>query len=232
MSADGLPAPRHVVLFAWEPGEAPDEKQDLGGAFEGLGEITARMHLHVRGWTRPAGFERFAWDYETTLGSRPHWGSWRDGIGLTPEIEALFARAADLVRRRLEGFGASPERFNLIHGDLRLANLLIDGATTRVIDFDDCGFGWLMYDCATAVSFFEHEAEVPGLIDAWLRGYRRVIDLPRPDEEEIPTFVILRRLLLIAWIGSHSETDLARSMGAGYTESAAPLCESYLSRFG
>ena len=44
----------------------------------------------------------------------------------------------------------------MIHGDLRLANLLVDGETTKVIDFDDCGFGWLMYDCATTVSFFEH----------------------------------------------------------------------------
>ena len=230
---DALPNPRHVVLFAWEEGKQPDEtEQDLRGPFEVLGEITARMHTHVRTWRRPAGFERFTWDFETTLGRRPHWGPWRSGMGLTPEIEALFALAVNLIRRRLEGFGTSPERFNLIHGDLRLANLLIDGGTTKVIDFDDCGFGWFMYDCATTVSFFEHKAEVPELVAAWLRGYRRVIDLPRTDEEEIPTFVTLRRLLLVAWIGSHSETELARSMGVEYTEGSAPLCEEYLSRFG
>ena len=160
---NALPNPRHVVLFAWEDGVDPDEReQDLRGPFEVLGEITARMHLHVRRWRKPAGFERFTWDYETTLGRRPHWGPWRDGMGITPEIEALFARTIDLVRRRLEGFGASPDRFNLIHGDLRLANLLIDGGTTKVIDFDDCGFGWLMYDCATTVSFFEHRARGAG----------------------------------------------------------------------
>ena len=233
VSHDRLPRPRRVVLFAWEEGEEPDaEAQDLRGPFEVLGEIAARMHLHVRDWVRPAGFERFTWDYETTLGDRPHWGSWRDGMGVTPEIEALFARTIDLIRRRLEDFGTSPDRFNLIHGDMRLANLLIDGGTTKVIDFDDCGFGWLMYDCATTVSFFEHRPEVPDLVEAWLRGYRKVLDLPRTDEEEIPTFVILRRLLLVAWIGSHSETELARSMGDEYTEGTVPLCDDYLSRFG
>ena len=230
---DALARPRHVVLFAWEEGTEPDvQERNLGGRFEVLGEISARMHLHVRDWARPAGFERFTWDYETTLGSRPHWGSWRNGMGVTPEIEALFARTIDLIRRRLERFGTSPERFNLIHGDMRLANLLIDGGTTKVIDFDDCGFGWLMYDCATTVSFFEHRPEVPALVAAWLRGYRKVIDLPRADEEEIPTFVMLRRLLLVAWIGSHSETELARSMGVEYTEGTVPLCGEYLSRFG
>ena len=227
-----LPRPRHVVLFDWEEGVEPDEEQqDLRGAFEVLGEITARMHVHVEDWPKPAGFERFTWDFETTLGSRPHWGSWRGGMGLTPEIEALFSRTVDLVGRRLGRFGSSARRFNLVHCDMRLANLLIDGASTKVIDFDDCGFGWLMYDCATTVSFFEHKPEVPELIAAWLRGYRKVIDLPRADEEEIPTFVMLRRLLLVAWIGSHSETELARSMGVEYTEGAAPLCEDYLARF-
>ena len=43
---------------------------------------------------------------------------------------------------------------------------------------------------------------------------------------------MLRRLLLVAWIGSHSETELAQSMGVEYTGDTVPLCEDYLSRFG
>ena len=230
---DLLPNPRHVVLFAWETGEEPDEEQhDLRGPFEVLGEITARMHGHIRGWKRPKGFERYTWDFETSLGSRPHWGSWRDGMGLTPEITAIFEKTVDLLGRRLARFGKSEERFNLIHCDMRLANLLIDDDVTKVIDFDDCGFGWLLYDCATTVSFFEHKPEVPELLDAWVRGYRKVADLPQEDEAEIPTFVMLRRLLLVAWIGSHSETELAQSMGVEYTRQTVGLCEDYLSRFG
>ena len=115
---------------------------------------------------------------------------------------------------------------------MRLANLLIDGDVTKVIDFDDCGFSWYLYDCATTVSFFEHEPEVPRLLAAWVRGYRRVKELAAEDEREIWTFVMLRRMLLVAWIGSHSETDLARSMGEDYTASTVPLCEDYLTRFG
>ena len=114
---------------------------------------------------------------------------------------------------------------------MRLANLLIDGDVTKVIDFDDCGFGWLLYDCATTVSFFEHKPEVPDLLRAWVRGYRKVIDLPEDDEHEIQTFVMLRRLLLVAWIGSHSETDLAQSMGVDYTRGTVALCEKYLVEF-
>ena len=85
-----------------------------------------------------------------------------------------------------------------------------------------------MYDAATPVSFYEHEPQVPGLIESWKTGYRRVINLSKEDEAEIPTFVMLRRLLLVAWIGSHHETDLAKSMGLPYTEGTLGLCENYL----
>jgi Ser/Thr protein kinase RdoA (MazF antagonist) len=227
-----MPRPRNVVLFAWESGAEPSEKEHLSEKFEVLGEITGRMHRHSEGWKRPQNFERLTWDFDTSLGDRPHWGRWRDGMGLDAAKEALFARAVDLIGRRLVRFGKGPHRFGLVHCDMRLANLLVDGDQVKVIDFDDCGFSWHLYDAATAVSFFEHERHVPELMAAWVKGYRKVLDLPAEDEAEIPTFVMLRRMLLVAWIGSHSETDLAKSMGIAYTEKTVPMCEDYLARFG
>jgi Ser/Thr protein kinase RdoA (MazF antagonist) len=227
-----MPRPRNVVLFEWEEGAEPSEKDHLIEKFEILGEVTGRMHLHSQAWRRPEKFERHAWDFDTSLGERPHWGRWRDGMGLDAEKDALFASAVELMHRRLARFGQKPDRFGLIHCDMRLANLLVDGDRVKVIDFDDCGFSWHLYDAATAVSFFENEPHVPELMAAWVRGYRRVHALPAEDEVEIPTFVMLRRMILVAWIGSHAETDLAQSMGVAYTEKTAPMCEEYLSRFG
>ena len=225
--------PRNIVLFDWETGIEPGIDQDLSGPFEVLGEVTARMHLHSRQWQRPSGFTRLTWDFEASLGEgTPHWGRWRDGMGVDTARAKLFGRTVDLIGKRLAAYGKGPERFGLIHCDLRLANLLIDGKAVKVIDFDDCGFGWYMYDAATPVSFYEHEPQVPSLIESWKTGYRRVIDLSRADEAEIPTFVMLRRLLLVAWIGSHAETDLAKSMGLPYTEGTMGLCEDYLRKFG
>ena len=227
-----LPSERHVVLFEWERGAEPGIAEDLRKPFETLGEVTARMHRFTRNWPRPKGFERFTWDFDSALGeAAPHWGRWRDGVGVTDRLERLFARTVRAIGQRLNRYGKTPDRFGLVHCDLRLANLLVDGEEVKVIDFDDCGFGWTMYDAATPVSFHEHEPQVPELIERWKAGYRRVLPLSREDEAEIPTFVMFRRLLLVAWIGSHAETELARSMGAAYTEGTAPLCESFLSRF-
>jgi Ser/Thr protein kinase RdoA (MazF antagonist) len=233
VSHTSLPTPRHVVLFEWESGIEPSEEDDdLRAPFEVLGETAARMHAHVKSWELPQGFERLTWDFETSLGATPHWGRWRDGMGLDQQRQQLFGETVDLIAQRLDNFGKSPDRFGLIHCDMRLANLLIDGDITKVIDFDDCGFSWLMYDCATTVSFFENRPEVPDLLTSWVKGYRKIIDLPAEDEAEIPTFVMLRRLLLVAWIGSHSQTDLAQSMGVTYSHQTDALCRNYLAKFG
>jgi Ser/Thr protein kinase RdoA (MazF antagonist) len=228
-----LPRPRHVVLYEWETGREPTiQEKNLPELFEILGEVTARMHQHARQWRRPPWFQRHTWDFERTIGFvQPRWGRWRDGIGVGEKKAELFGRTVALIGRRLTAYGKSTDRFGLVHCDLRLANLLVDGKTMKVIDFDDCGFGWYMCDAAAPVSFYEHEPRVPGLIEAWKKGYRRAIPLPKPDEDEIPTFVMMRRLLLVAWIGSHSETDLAKSMGLPYTEGTVGLCEDYLRRF-
>jgi Ser/Thr protein kinase RdoA (MazF antagonist) len=104
----------------------------------------------------------------------------------------------------------------------------VDGDRLRIIDFDDCGFGWLLYDFAAAVSFMEHEPIVPELLRAWCNGYRKSLPLRALDQAEIPTFVVLRRILLTAWLASHAEVPFARELGASYTEGTVALAQELL----
>ncbi len=225
------PLTRQTVLFEWLPGSEPHE-DGLAGKFELLGEICARMHRHSRSWQRPGGFVRFAWDFDCCVGGTPRWGRWQDGIGVGPAELTVLTPAAALMRRRLDAYGQAADRFGLIHADVRLANLLVDGDAIQVIDFDDCGFGWFLFDLATAVSFMEHDPRVPELCDAWVRGYRSVLPLSAAEEAEIGTFVLLRRLQLVAWVGSHRFADAALELGAGFTQGACEIAERYLSSYG
>jgi Ser/Thr protein kinase RdoA (MazF antagonist) len=221
----------NVVLFEWLSGASPDpEHDDAIAGFTTLGAVSARMHAHARAWTPPAGFTRASWDYEHTLGPAVHWGAWQDGLGIGREELAQLTRLDRAIERRLEAYGKRAERFGLIHADIRLANLLVDDGAVRVIDFDDCGEAWFMYDFATTISFMEDHPRVPELREAWLAGYRSAARLDPEDEAELDTFVMLRRLLLVAWIGSHHTfATEAAELGAGFTAGTCALAEQYLS---
>lgn len=227
-SVEGL-GERQAVRFEWVDGVEPAGDR-LVSDFEQVGAITARLHDHARRWVPPAGFTRFTWDYDAALGRTCLWGRWQDGLGMGREELEVLSRLDRVLEGKLAAYGSGPDRFGLIHADMRLANLMVAGDEVAVIDFDDCGFGWFMYDVGSSVSFIEHEPYVPDLLDAWVRGYRGVAPLSAEDEAMLPTFVMFRRLLLVAWIGSHAMTETGADMGPEFTTVSCRLAEEYLGR--
>ncbi|MBO8173435.1 MAG: phosphotransferase [Bacillaceae bacterium] len=229
---EGDPRDYHCTMFTFLEGEAPDEddEQTLVEQFEKLGEVTAQLHNHSQNWKGVTDVDRDPWQYETILGDNPKWGKWQDGVGITPERQALFQKVSDTIKARLERFGKGPEQFGLIHADLRLANLIVEGPKIKVIDFDDCGFGWYLFDIGSALSFIEHKPYVPDLVDSWVKGYRKHRHLSDEEVHEIPTFIMMRRLMLISWIGSR-DNETTAALGSAYTEQTDRLAEDYLAQY-
>jgi Ser/Thr protein kinase RdoA (MazF antagonist) len=222
--------PCYCVMFSCAPGQEPAADM-LADWLPQLGALTARLHQQARSWSRPAWFRRPRWDLSTTLGDRPHWGPWQSGVDDAGERRQL-GRLAEVVTARLRRFGSGPGRFGLVHADLRLANLLVDGDRITVIDFEDCGLSWYLYDLACALTFNEGRPDIRELIARWVDGYRQVEPLSAADEAEIDTFVMLRRLMLTAYAGLRHDTELAAQMRAdGYNAETCAIAESYLSRF-
>lgn len=219
---------RDVVAFEFMVGVEPSEGDGLVDGFHELGAISARLHAHSRAWSRPQGFQRKTWNFDTIVGDNPHWGAWQDSLHLDSAGQSVLSRAVDELRISTDEYGCSEARFGLIHADLRLANLLADGNRLGVIDFDDCGFGWFGYDFAAAISFIEEEAYIPELFDAWIEGYCTVAPLDISDKAMIPTLVMLRRIQLTAWIASHAETPTAQELGNTFTAGTVRLARQFL----
>ena len=223
-------ATRQLVMFEWLAGVEPDPDDDLVLPFHALGQLAARTHLHSISWPRPEPFERLVWNDDTVFGEAAIWGDWRDGPGVGVAERDILNRAEMRVRQRLAAYGRGPQRFGLIHADMRLANLLIADGVTRLIDFDDCGTGWFMYDFAAGISFMEDHPLVPALRAAWLDGYRRIRPLAAADIEEMDSFILLRRMALLAWAGTHAHTEQARDVAPHFAAGSAALAESYLGK--
>ncbi|MFP1918174.1 phosphotransferase enzyme family protein [Lonsdalea quercina] len=217
-----------VVAFEFIAGAEPDSTRDLSAWYRHLGQIAARLHLHSLSWPRPLTFTRKVWAFDTIIGEQAHWGDWRVLNQFSSDDIAMLEDVENVLKARLDDYGYSPERFGLVHCDMRLANLLVDGEKMTVIDFDDCGICWFGWDFATAVSFIEHDPLVGLYQSAWLEGYRSVRPLDPQDEAILPTLVMLRRLQLSAWIGSHAETPTARQLAADYPAGTVALARQYL----
>ena len=225
--------PRYLAMFEFVEGRNPDEEKPLDETFEWLGETSGRLHRHASAWERPRHFTRPTWDCDAVFGRNPKWGRWQDAPNISADAAKLMARAQDEIERRLGAFGKAASRYGLIHADMRLANLLASRDQTALIDFDDCGFGWHLYDFAASVSFIEDNPQVPALKQAWITGYRRIRPLSEAEAMELDTFILFRRLALLAWVGSHAgDATEATALAPDFAQGTAGLAESYLRRFG
>lgn len=229
MSHGDLP-PRRMVMFDFVDGVAPREDQDLTPAFRQLGAIAAEMHFHAIAFRRPSPFQRLRWDLDAVFGASPTWGDWRAGPHVDAAVRDVLERAETDVVSCLSEYGHAPHRFGLIHADMRLANLILGPDGPVLIDFDDCGFGWFLFDFAAAISFIEDSPQIPALREAWLSGYQAIRQLSAPDIKVIDSLVMLRRLSLLAWIGSHIEAPEPQALAADFAADTATLAEAYLSR--
>lgn len=221
----------HVDAVTFVPGCTAEENPGAVG-FDEVGRITAAMHEHARNWSAPSGFTRFRWDLETILGPQARWGIWRSAPGLTTQDQRWIERAVDQIVVRLSKFGCAADRFGLIHADLRLANLMVDPAAPNrgitAIDFDDCGWSWFLADLGAAVSFIEDTPLAERIITDWLAGYFEVGAIARDHLTLIPTFVMMRRIMLTAWVASHYDADAAVDVGEQFGPATARLARRYL----
>ena len=238
-SPDTPPAQSYLaVMFAFIKGDTPQPNQPrdtLIALFQKLGAMAARLHAHSENWQPPTHFTRLRWDVAGIYGRHKHWGDWRAAPNVTDAVRAVLEEAEAQVRRRLASYGTAKHCWGLIHADMRLANLLLqkpskDKTDDRMylIDFDDCGFGWFMYDCAASLSFIEDTPLLPQLKTAWLSGYRRWREVRADDEAMLDTFIMLRRMLLLAWLGSHPQADIAPDLSPDFAATTAHLAQRYL----
>lgn len=218
---------RYAVLFNWINGSMPTTDVDPT-AFQQLGQITAALHQHSKSWKRPEQFNRIVWNHDTMVGAQGHWGNWKHAPYLDQADHAVVEEAIARISTELCQYGADEDRYGLIHADLRLTNLLLQDQQIGVIDFDDCGMSWFMHDLAAAISFNEHLDAAPQWVEYWLTGYEKTGHVQNHDYVMIPTFIMQRRIQMMAWNGSHAHTEMALSLGDQWSNETVRLCKKYL----
>ena len=165
-------------------------------AYRALGQAMADLHNLSDAWTSPADFTRPAWDSAGLLGESPLWGRFWENPRLSIDQAQLLTKARHVASAQLTTLAPSLD-YGLIHADLVPENVLMLGNKVQVIDFDDSGFGFRLFDLATVLNRALREDNYASHHAALLAGYntRHSIDL-----EALSLFQALRAFTYVGWI--------------------------------
>jgi Ser/Thr protein kinase RdoA (MazF antagonist) len=233
-SGNVLAEKRQVDLFAWVSGQplgAIDLSSEPGqvvSVFTTIGREAALLHNQACSWNLPQGFQRHAWDAEGLVGDLPFWGRFWELPELSEQQRGLINRARKAVAEGLQRYGQSADNYSMIHADLVPENLMVDGDHVRVIDFDDAGFGWHLFELATALYFVQGEDYFDAAREALIAGYRQLRPLSDSDVALLPLFLTARGLTYLGWVQSRRETETAREMTGELIEMACQTARTFM----
>ncbi|MGI9509018.1 MAG: phosphotransferase enzyme family protein [Geminicoccaceae bacterium] len=196
------------------------------GLFRAIGREMARLHAVSDAWRPPPGFTRWAWDREGLLGETPVWGRFWENPTLTDDEKNLFETLQQVAAQDLAEREASMD-YGLIHADLVRENVIVDDEKIQLIDFDDGGFGFRLFDLATALVKCTHEADYSLLKSSLLEGYRSV----RPiDTGAFDLIMALRAATYVGWIIERLGEEGALARNRCNIETAKMLANAYLAK--
>ncbi|UVK42856.1 phosphotransferase [Mesorhizobium sp. AR07] len=227
---------RQVDCLSWLEGRAvgargvpldytPEQARQV---FTAIGRTIAHMHTITAAWTPPAGFARHAWDFDGFFGPSPIWGRFETSPFLDAPRLDLVLQAREKAVKALSEHERSARNFGIIHADLVRENVLIRNGAIRIIDFDDCGYGWHLYDLAVALYQNREEPIYPLIEAALLDGYRQERELTAQDIAALPLFSALRAFAFLGWVQSRVEGDITRDVGKRMSAIAADVVIAYL----
>jgi Ser/Thr protein kinase RdoA (MazF antagonist) len=200
---------QHADIVSWMAGRPLGQSgvplahagEGLVAIFRSLGETMARMHLISDGWTPPSSFHRPAWDKQGLLGDQPLWGRFWDCPGLSADQRQRLTTVRQQLQKQMDALPNPGLDYGLIHADLVRENVLVNDGCIELIDFDDGGYGFRMFDIATALFKNRAEPAYPAIKAALIDGYRQVRSLPDSALATLPLFMVLRSVTYIGWAG-------------------------------
>jgi Ser/Thr protein kinase RdoA (MazF antagonist) len=197
---------------------------DRGRLFHQIGQALARLHDVSDIWTPPTGFTRCAWDRDGLMGDDPLWGRFWENPSLSAKDHMLFTsfrQSADAALAKAE----NQLDYGLIHADLVRENMLQDGDKIQLIDFDDGGFGFRLFDIATALLKNLDEPDFPDLKASLLKGYTSV----RPiDVHLLDLFMALRSATYVGWIITRMDENGSHQRNIRFIKTTRRLVENYM----
>ncbi|MDZ4309091.1 MAG: phosphotransferase [Cypionkella sp.] len=170
---------RNASIIRWIEGDAfgeagkplPCAPEDRLTRHFALGQLLASVHSATDRLTLPPDFTRPCWDTAGLVGEAPFWGRFWEHPAAEPAQAEILRQARKFLRDQITDHQQQGGDFGPIHADVLRENVLVKAGSLSLIDFDDSGFGFRLYDLGTALSQNLYEPDYPQIRDALVAGY-------------------------------------------------------------
>ena len=192
--------------------------------FRKFGQQMAKLHRACDAWASPKEFTRIHWNKEGLLGSSPVWDRFWDNPELTEKQRDMCLSFREHAWEKLSDIEDKLD-YGLIHADLVPANVMFDGSSIHLIDFDDGGYGFRLFEIATALLKLIGVEDFEVLQKSLLEGYLSARDI---DTEELSLFFALRAATYVGWNISRIDEHGGRKRNARFIQTFLDLAFSFL----
>lgn len=197
-----------VDVLKWVPGSVRRAGAGLGpGGCYRLGKTLALIHAYGDSFQPPADFCLPLWDADAMFTKSSPYRPGDFKALLSPEQSGVFFDAEERARAAFQEFQVNKGSQGLIHGDFILGNCLFLKGEVAVLDFDDCGHGFYLYDICTLLDNLRGVAGYSARRSAMLSGYRSVKPLGAEVEEHFGALMAARHASCILWAASLLRTN-------------------------
>lgn len=224
VSVDGVPEPRHCVVFSWVPGRDLSHAMTVEN-YEKLGRFSARLHAHAESWDPPANFSLETYD-RIFLFDAPQKFWEKDGL-LETGTAMVFAEAAEKAQKMLDELYASGAAPNVLHADLHQGNIRLHHGAMHALDFDDCLFGHFVQDVGITFYYMQNHPDYDSLCKGYRKGYESVLPWPENRPGQVAGQIAARELLLCQFL-SNGLNPAYQAMVPRFLERALPRLKAYL----
>lgn len=201
----GLDAPVYVALFHWVDGVYRTPSQITPDAARDIGAFIGHLQNASAAFNPPPGFERPTLDFAGLFGAHSPYNPGPAGEALfSADQRAVMQAAAAQVQASMAALHALPGGFGLIHADLIWKNILFDDdGQVGAIDFDDCAYGYALYDLAPMLLAFRDEPNGAELSLTLWAGYTSVRPQPPETAAHLEALVAARHIASIRWLAGN-----------------------------
>ena len=196
--AEGL---RHGVLYTSAGVKSPQQVKETNEYNRRLGLYIGSIH---KAWDRiDYPVNRWHLDVPTFIdNSMDYIRAYRQWYAF--DIDFLEEVAEKTKERIRSAFHMNKPEYGICHGDFNPGNMRLDSHDYPVLfDFDFCGYGWRTYDISVYINAFSLGWDNTGMEkrkrrrEAFLEGYRAVIELNDNKFDNMHLFVPFRRIFNI-----------------------------------